>query len=176
MATHDPSASVRRKPKAAGAKLPSAKGLPEFSAPNYSDVVKNHLRDLGSEIEPELNYLKRLSLRSKLANTDYSKFVPCASDRELATGEWLEQLNAINASADANQRATLELLFARFNTRSVFNIACELANLRLQKQSVKEIEALIDNGPVGFVNQLLGPTAADKAAQRRAYSAPAPRT
>ena len=86
MSIQDPSASVRRKPKKSGAKLASAKGLPEFSAPNYADVEKNHLRDLGSEIEPELNYLKRLSLRSKLASTNFAKFVPCASDRELATG------------------------------------------------------------------------------------------
>ena len=152
----DPTTKVRRKPKAQGAKVASASGLPEFASPNYADVEKNHLKQTGAEVDQELSYLKRLNLRAKLRGKPESNMVPLPSDREIQIGQWMEKLNALNASKNQLDRSSLEVLYARMNSRSLFNIASELSDMTLQKQSISELEALVANGPTGMMVSVLG--------------------
>ena len=171
----DPTARVRRKPKKDMAKMPAAAGLPEFSAPDYTSVERNHLRDLGQEIEPEIAYLKRLALRGQVsANPEMAQFVPAASDRELATGHYLQLLNGLNMSKNPNDRLKLEVLFSRFNSRSTFNVATEMSLLALQKRSVQEIDALISSGVDGMINTMS--TGGAELAEKREKFHQAPRT
>jgi hypothetical protein len=151
----DPTSRVRRTNKKQGAKLPSASGLPEFASPNYGDVEKNLLKQTGAEIDGELNYLKRLNLRAKLRGKPESNLVPLPSDREVQIGQWMAKLNALNASKNPMDRSSLEVLYARMNSRSLFNIASELSDLTLQKQSIAEIESLVASGPTGMMTSVL---------------------
>ena len=171
-AIEDPTKKVRRKPKKDSAKMGRMTGMPEFSAPDYSAVEKTQLGNMGNEIGPELEYLQRLHLRSKISRHEtYAKYVPPPSDRELAIGEWLAYLNQMSQSADPSVRRDLELLYARFNSRSLWNISCELASMRLAQASVRQIEELVKNGPTGMVNVMVQGEAT-KAAERAAYAAP----
>jgi len=153
--SEDPTTKVRRSAKKSGAKLPSAAGMPEFSSPNYGDVEKNLLRSTGAEIDAELTYLKRLNLRAKLRGKPEAKLVPGESDREVMIGQWMEKLNNLNASKNPLDRSSMEVLFSRMNSRSIFNIATELSDISLQKQSIAEIEALVANGPTRMMTSVL---------------------
>ena len=171
----DPTTRVRRKPKGDRPKKAGMGGLPEFSAPNYEDVEKNNLWQIGAD-SGELDYLKRLKLRQNLAGTGYERFVPPASDRKLAVGQELAVLNAMNNAQDERSKVALELLFARFNTRSVWQVAQELAHLKLQKQSIDEIDALVTGGIAGdngFYAKLVN--GRNAAAQQREQFARPPR-
>ena len=59
----------------------------------------------------------------------------------------------------------MQNLFHRFNSTNVFNIAQELASLKLARQSIQEMEALIDSGVEAMV---LKATGADSASAKRA--------
>ena len=168
----DPTTRVRRKPKGDRPKKAGMGGLPEFSAPNYEDVEKNNLWQIGAD-SGELDYLKRLKLRQNLAGTAHDRFVPPASDRELAVGRELENLNALNNAQDERSKVALELIFARFNTRSIWQVAQEIAHLKLQKQSINEIDALVSNNVQGFYDNLV--IGRNAAAQQREQFARPPR-
>jgi hypothetical protein len=52
-------------------------------------------------------------------------------------------------------RANLEILYSRFGTRNLFNVAHSIATSRLQEQSIKEFKALVEN-PSTAVATVLG--------------------
>ena len=151
----DPTTKVRRKPKAQSAKVASATGLPEFSAPNHADVERNNLKSTGAEVDAELDYLKRLNLRAKLRGKPESNMVPLPSDREIRIGQWMQKLNALNQSKNPLDRSSLEVLYGRMNSRSLWNISCELSDMSLQKESIAQIEALVKDGPTGMMVSVL---------------------
>ena len=151
----DPTNKVRRKPKKDRAKLNTSQDLPEFSSTRYADVEKENYQISGADMA-ETAYLKRLSLRKKLEGSKFQDYVPDLSDLELETGRQMAMLNAMNRSADPSNRASLELLFSRFNSRSLFQISTEISKLRLSKQSLQELEQLVMNGPVAMVGEIVG--------------------
>ncbi len=150
----DPTNRVRRKPKGDRPKLNTG-SHPEFSAPRYTDVEKENYQGSGADLN-ETAYLKRLSLRSKLVDSKYANFVPDLSDLELETGRQMAILNAFNRSDNPADRGTLEILFSRFGSRSLFAIAQEISQLKLSKQSIYEIEQLVVGGPQGMLEAIVG--------------------
>jgi len=138
----DPVSSVKRVTSGKARQIPEA-GLPQWEGPNYAQVERNQILGFGDD--SEMAYLKRLKIRGEIAKDGVrNKFVPPPSDLEIEVGRQLENLNNLNENDD--KRIQVELLMARFNTRSIFNIAQELAILKLERQSIKELEAIVD-GP-----------------------------
>ena len=169
--TENPTARVRKK---AGRKMAQIHGpgqLPQFSVPNAGDVEKNQLHGF-AEIDSEIAYLKRLALRAELSkNPAYSKFVPDLNEREVLVASYLEQLNKL--SRDPAKRLVLENVFTKFNSTNVFNIAQEMAELRLNKNSVDQMEALISGGVDAMVEKATGlnSDAAQRARDRAGFAA-----
>jgi len=169
MSVENPSNRVRRKQGKAMPKLAGPGQLPGYSGTNPGDTERNKLHGF-AEIEGEIDYLKRLSLRSSLAGSTYSDFVPDLSEREIMVGDYLKKLNEINR--DPAQRMVMENLFHRFNSRNVYNICQELSDLKLARQSVQELEALIDGGVAAFTQKATGlkSESAKRAQMRKTFS------
>ena len=153
MSTSNPSNNVRKKSTKKMAHLTTGAGLPSFSAPNAVDTEKNHLQGFGND-SGEIAYLKRLALRSELAGTQFNKFVPDLSEMEITCSYYMEQLNTMNRNPA--MRLQVAALQSRFNSTSFFNIAQELASLKLNRESVLEVEALIDGGVNGWLAKSTG--------------------
>jgi formylmethanofuran dehydrogenase subunit E-like metal-binding protein len=172
MSTQNPYNNVKKRPGKGMAQMGTGgSGLPSFSAPNAADTEKNRLHGFGAEVDGEINYLKRLSLRAKLAkNPAYSKFVPDLSELEIMTSNYLDQLNAL--SRDPAQQMVLQNLYSKFNSTSVFNIAQELAQLRMARDSVAQLESLVENGIESWIEKSTGQTsdAAKRASRRQAFA------
>ena len=49
----------------------------------------------------------------------------------------------VNDANGYKNRANLEILYSRFSTRNLFNVAHSIATSRLQEQSIKEFKALV---------------------------------
>ena len=177
MSTQNPSTRIRKKSTKNQRQLSTGEsGLPAFSAPNAADTEKNRLKGFGND-DGEINYLKRLALRAQISSHGgYNKFVPDLSELEIQTSEYLEQLNKLNR--DPNSRVTCTALQSRFNSTSFFNIAQELAQLKLARESVLEIETLIDSGVAGWLNRATGAGSegAKRATSRKTFAELAPRT
>ena len=121
--------------------------------------------------------MERLKLRAKL-NQLAPDSVPAASDFESMLSVVQKELNdmyrdsigkgenASNWNAGVTARANLEILYSRFGTRNLFNIASDIASARLQKQGIREIEKLVES-PSDAVNVILGGDAADKKNYRK---------
>ena len=69
--------------------------------------------------------------------------------------------NATSWNAGVTARANLGILYSRFGTRNLFNIASDIASARLQKQGIREIEKLVES-PTDAVNVILGGSSGDK--------------
>ena len=162
MSIENPTNKVRRKPGKALPKLGGGGPLPDYSGINPGDTERNRLHGF-SEVDEELNYLKRLSLRASLAGSSYQSFVPDLSEKEIVVADYLTKLNKLNR--DPSKRMVMENLFHRFNSRSCFNISQELASLKLSRQSVQELEALVDDGVEAMVSKATG---SDSASAERA--------
>ena len=95
------------------------------------------------------------------------------SEKEIVVASYLQKLNSINR--DPTKRMVMENLFHRFNSRSCFNIAQELAELKLSRQSVQELEALVDDGVEAMVDKATGAASASgkRAAARQSFAAEA---
>jgi hypothetical protein len=141
----DPLGTVGTKPKKApgGHKTKSA---PNFTTTDYLKVESNVVPNFSDE--QETRYLERIKLRSKLELLDPGS-VPQASDFEAMLRQVNIELNTMYASGSQNNeagyrnRANLEILYSRFGTRNLFNVAHSIATSRLQEQSIKEFKALV---------------------------------
>ena len=169
MSVENPTNRVRRKPGKPMPKLSGSGQLPNYSGTNPGDTEKNKLHGF-AEVDGEINYLKRLSLRANLTGSAYNNFVPDLSEREIVVAEYLQKLNKLNR--DPSKRMVMQNLFHRFNSSSVFNICQELADLKLAWQSVQEMEALVDSGVEAMVDRATGQTSASakRAAARDAFA------
>ena len=148
----DPTTSVKTKPKAARGSHKNPTQVPEFSSTDYLQVQSNFLPAFGDD--QETRYLERLKLRSKL-NQIAPNSVPMSSDYESMMQSVLEELNEMYKKDDRESKANLEILYARMGSKNIFNIACSIATSRLQKQSIKEYERLVEN-PTSAVDAILG--------------------
>ena len=169
MSVENPTNRVRRKPGKPMPKLGGAGQLPNYSGTNPGDTEKNKLHGF-AEVDGEINYLKRLSLRANLTGTAYDNFVPDLSEKEIVVADYLQKLNKLNR--DPTKRMVMQNLFHRFNSSSVFNICQELADLKLARQSVQEMEALVDGGVEAMVDKATGQTSASakRAAARKVFA------
>ena len=143
---HDPLSSVGTKPKKAAGGHKVSKIAPNFTTTDYLKVENNVVPSFGDA--QETMYLERLKLRSKLEVLDPGS-VPAASDFEAMLRQVNIELNTMYASGGVNDaagyknRANLEILYSRFGTRNLFNVAHSIATSRLQEQSIKEFKALV---------------------------------
>ena len=176
MSTSNPSNNIRKKSSKKMAQMSSGSAsLPAFSAPNAADTEKNHLTGFGND-QNEIQYLKRLALRAQLtAYPAYNQMVPDMSEMEMQTSYYLNQLNTMNRNPELRLQVTA--LCSRFNSTSLFNIAQELATLRLNRESVLEVEALIDGGVDAWLDNSTGPASngAYRASGRANFAATAHR-
>ena len=177
MSTSNPSNNIRKKSSKKMTQLASGSAsLPAFSAPNAADTEKNHLQGFGND-QNEIQYLKRLALRAQLsAYPAYNSMVPSMSEMEVQTSYYLNQLNTMNSNPQMRLQVTA--LCSRFNSTSMFNIAQELATLRMNRESVLEVEALIDGGVDAWLDNSTGPSSngAYRASGRAYFAAQAPRS
>ena len=86
---------------------------PAIPAPTLETLRKNKLHGF-SEVDGEINYLKRLSLRANLTGTAYNNFVPDLSEKEIVVADYLQKLNKLNR--DPTKRMVMQNLFHRFNS------------------------------------------------------------
>ena len=169
MSIENPTNRVRKKQGKPLPKLAGPGQLPSYSGTNPIETEKNKLHGF-AEVDGEINYLKRLSLRSSLAGTAYGGFVPDLSEHEITVASFLEKLNKINR--DPSKRMVMQNLYHRFNSSNLFNICQELASLRLARQSVQEMECLIDDGVEAMLEKATGvdSASAKRASARKAFA------
>lgn len=177
---------IRRKgktPAAANSRAPG--GLPVYASRGYDEVDKDILEGFAPKPEDELAFLKRLKLRSEISHVDMSQYMPPPSDLEVVTGNFMTSLGKISKSNKKEDKLTMLLLREKFNTSSEYNIAQQLARMRLESQSVKAVAALVegkfDTNVKGFADLLIGEDANDvtgvkeRIAMRVAMAATVPR-
>ena len=160
MTITDPTTHISDKPKKAPASHKNAQNAPSFTSRDYLNVEANYVPNLTDDAETK--YLERIKLRSKLQALAPDS-VPAPSTFEatlLTVNKQLNQLykkgdDAGNPGPQREARANLEILYAKFGTTNLFNIANSIATSRLQKASIKEYEAMINN-PEDAVNAILG--------------------
>ena len=159
MTITDPVNYVSDKPKAPKASHKNVSQAPKFTSRDYLDVEANQFSDLSDEAERR--YLERIKLRSKLQSIAPDS-VPAPSTFEAMLQKCNKELNDLYKAGDSgnpaeqrNARANLEILYAKFGTTNLFNIANSIATSRLQKASIKEYDAMI-NKPSDAVDAILG--------------------
>lgn len=169
MSTENPTNRVRKKPGKALPKLAGPGQLPTYSGTNPIETEKNKLYGF-AEVDGEINYLKRLALRSSLTGSVYGGFVPDLSEHEIVVGDFLQKLNDLNR--DPAKRLIMQNLYHRFNSSNIFNIAQELASLKMARQSVQEMEALVDEGVQSFTEKATGVNSASakRATARKVFA------
>ena len=158
----DPTSSISDKPKKARASHKNNPSrAPTFTSTDYLDVESNSIPSFHNQAENE--YMERIKLRAKVQALAPDS-VPAPSDFEAQLLVVQRELNVMyKTSVDGNHdtvaavkaRSNLEILYSRFGTRSLFNIASSIATSRLQKQSIREYEALV-NDPSEAVSVILG--------------------
>ena len=169
MSIENPTNRVHKKQGKPLPKLAGPGQLPSYSGTNPAETEKRKLT--GFADLSEIDYLKRLSLRSNLAGTPYNVYVPDLSEHEIVVGSFLEKLNNLNR--DPTKRMVMQNLYHRFNSSNLFNIAQELASLKMARQSVQEMEALVDHGVESMVEKATGvdSASAKRASARKAFAA-----
>jgi hypothetical protein len=159
MTITDPSTSVSDKPKQPRASHKNVSNAPNYTSRDYVDVEANQFSNFHDDAEEK--YLNRIKLRSKLMQIAPDS-VPAPSTFEAMLQKCNSELNQLYQKGDTGSdaekrlaRANLEILYAKFGTTNLFNIANSIATSRLQKASIKEYDAMI-NKPDSAVDAILG--------------------
>ena len=170
MTITDPSTSVSDKPKQPRASHKNVSNAPNYTSRDYVDVEANQFSNFHDDAEEK--YLNRIKLRSKLMSIAPDS-VPAPSTFEAMLQKCNKELNDLYKAGDSgnpaeqrNARANLEILYAKFGTTNLFNIASSIATSRLQKQSIAEYDALIKN-PTTAVDSILGSDTINAARQSK---------
>ena len=141
MSIRDPTLSVSKKGKHVPRKTDVNKNsLPEWT---QQDITEHDItRFIDHSESNEINYLKRLKLRHQVLQGEHSDLVPPISGLEAEIGIQLKKLNPI--AIDPQHKMKLDLLCLKFKTDSIYEIAKGLAVAKMERQSVQEVQRLVD--------------------------------
>ena len=141
MSIKDPTLSVSKKGKHVPRKTDVNKNsLPEWT---QQDITEHDItRFIDHSESNEINYLKRLKLRHQVLQGVHSDLVPPISGLEAEIGIQLKKLNLI--ALDPAHKMKLDLLCLKFKTDSIYEIAKGLAVAKMERQSVQEVQRLVD--------------------------------
>lgn len=121
---------------------------PVFSAPSLADAEK---MNYDHDDDNELAFLKKMKYRSDI-DQELQKYIPDINNLDAMTAHYLNIINGIQTAANPGGDDTakaafyrLEVLYARFGTRSNYNLARAIAKLKLEKAAVDEYDSLLES-------------------------------
>ena len=146
MSIREPYQSVSKK----GKHVPRKKDVNASSLPEYTqqDITEHDItRFIDHSESNEVQYLKRLKLRAQVLSGPNKNLVPPISGLEAEIGIQLSKLNTI--ALDRSQRLKLDFVCLKFKTDSLYEIAKALAVAKMERQTIKEVQTLVDADDIG---------------------------